>query len=437
MAESSSGSKFIWTRWGTLVFCDRDGKLKHGDALKAARNVFISAAGHLISPEQSGEPVALIKLGPCLSNISRDGIYYTAEPDGNLSCTRSACGIWEQFLLLAPSELEAVIALRANDWVLRDATIITGRDVHYEAGFGVKFGPLRIDLTAPGTIRITERAGQNIAAVNLIHAGWQVTTARRFHPLIYFTVFGPDHIFEMLLLCLTSIAKFGAYTGDILILSDREPERMGGYIPAALTGRTSFSYREVTSHTSMMMQRFDISALPIEEFQPVLCLDADMICDAPLMPMFAACNTTAKFSGSAEYGGVTIGQMSEGIGNWFGRFLFVAAGESFAHAKGLNGGAIVFPHKQPAMAVFDLVASAFAKSVQNFPDFKGMGEQPILNYVLQGLSLIDADGLNEFIQFRNQCLGTQERRGLMHFNYSVGGNKIADMREYSELIGKN
>jgi hypothetical protein len=422
--------KFILTRWGTLVYCDEAGNLRHGNLNEVPRNVFVFENPFVILSKQHRQAVELVAGDGRIAGIRHDGLLYCAEPGGAFLCNRLVVGPWEQVVLLAEDELELLSALHANDWVLRDATIIAARDVRCEEGFRINFGPMRIDLTQSGSLTVAEQAGNHIAAINFVHGGWQVAAARRFRPLIYFAVFGPDHIFEMLKLCLTSIVKNGDYTGHIFVLSDREPTLMQPYIPETLADRTLFSFRDVTDHASMMMERFDISALPIGEFQPVLCLDADMVCDAPIMPMLAHCNTARIFSGSAEYGGVTIAQMSEGVGNWFGRFLFEAARQKFDQAQGLNGGAIAFPNKQAAIPIIDMVASAFLGSRENFPDFHGMGEQPILNYVLQSLSVIDASALNRFIQFRNQCHGGRERLGLMHFNYGPGGNKLDDMNNY-------
>jgi hypothetical protein len=60
-----------------------------------------------------------------------------------------------------------------------------------------------------------------------------------------------------------------------------------------------------------------------------------------------------------------------------------------------------------------------------------MGEQPILNYILQEQNLIDARALNKFIRFRYQHFNAEDARlGLVHFNYGPGADKIDHMRDY-------
>jgi hypothetical protein len=436
LPEDAGWPKFIWTRWGTLVYCDDEGNLRHGDVLAVPKNAVISAEQHLILPDHHREQVELVDAGDGrLSFIRRGELFYTAEPDGGFSCTRSAGSFWERVILLKHDELNTIAAMRADDWVLPDGTIISARNIVCEPDFILSFASRRIDLAQPGGITITETSNDHIAELRFIYGGWQVASARRFRPLIYFAVFGPDHIFDMLQLCLTSIARHGAYGGHIFILSDRATEMMEPYVPVELRARTIFSFRDVTDHASMMMERFDLSNLPIGEFQPVLCLDADMVCDAPIMPLLAYSNRTAKFFGSAEYGGVAISRLSEDTGQWFGRFLFESAGVNLEDVYGLNGGAIAFPNKDYAAPIFHLIKIAFENSRPQFPDFSGCGEQPVLGYFLQTQALVDGRGLNRFIRFRNQNFSIDEAgKGFVHFNYGVGVNKLTEMSKYFDTL---
>jgi len=324
--------------------------------------------------------------------------------------------------------------LAVHDWVLADSQIIHAHDIKSGSSAVLQFGPYVIDTANQAAICVTERVNEQIAAFRFVHDGWQIASARRFKPLIYFAVFGPDYIFDMLGLCLESICANGAYSGHVFILSDRQCEEMARYIPAEMSARTILSYRTVSDRHAMMMERFDISDLPIGQFQPVLCLDADMICDAPIMPMLALCNTAPMLFGSAEFGGATLSRMSVPIAQWFGRFLFEAAGYNLDQVYGLNGGAIAFPNQDFAVPIFRLVAAAYRETQSQFENFRELGEQPILNHALQTAGLIDARALNKFIQFRNQCLGTKERRGLMHFNYGVGVDKVKNMASYAQTL---
>jgi hypothetical protein len=434
--EALARHKFIWTRWGTLVYCDDEGNLRHGDVLAVPKNAVISEEQHLILPDHHPEQVELVDAGDGrLSFIRRGELFYTAEPDGGFSCTRSAGSFWERVILLKHDELKTIAAMRADDWVLPDGTIISARNIVCEPDFILSFASRRIDLTQPGGITITETSGDHIAELRFIYGGWQVASARRFRPLIYFAVFGPDHIFDMLRICLTSIVKNGNYAGYILILSDRSAALMETYVPPELIDRTVFSFREVTDHVSMMMERFDISDLPLEEFQPILYLDADMICDGPIMPMLASCNIRRLLFGSAEYSGLSISELDPALGEWFGRSLLEADGVNLDRVYALNSGAIAFSYKEFAVPIFNLMKITFKNVSANFPDLIGFGDQPVASYFLQSQSLIDSRGLNPFIRFKNQDFRTDEAgKGLVHFNYGVGANKLAEMSRYFDFL---
>jgi hypothetical protein len=427
--------KFIFTRWGTLVYCDEAGNLRHGNLNEVPRNVFVFENPFVLLTKHHRQAVELTEGERRTSCIGHNGLFYSAVPDGAFICNRAVCGLWEQVVLLAEDDLELVSALQGNDWVLRDATIIAASDIKFDEGFQINFGPMRIDLTTSGSVAVVERTADHIAAINFVHDGWRVASARRFRPAIYFAVFGPDHIFEMLRLCLTSIVNNGNYTGYIFILSDRSAALAETYVPPELIDKTVFSFREITDHVSMIMERFDISDLPLEGLQPILYLDADMICDGPIMPMLASCNIRRLLFGSAEYSGLSISELDPALGEWFRRSLLEADGVNLDGVYALNSGAIAFSHKEFAVPIFNLTKITFKNVSANFPDLIGFGDQPVASYFLQSQSLIDSRGLNPFIRFKNQDFRTDEAgKGLVHFNYGVGANKLAEMSKYFDFL---
>jgi hypothetical protein len=425
-------ARLILTRWGTLAYRDGSGQLRHGSMAAVPRNLFITPPCHLTSPGHPAEAIDLVEIpGTRLSCIRRNGRFVSAEADGQLTCTRARTTGWEQFLLITADELDLYLELQSHDWSLRDARLIHAAEIKFLVDFKFKFGPHLINLATADGVTVTERNRRHIAEISALHDGWKIISARRFAPLLYFAVFGKDHIFEMLKLCLDSIHRHGDYAGHICILSDRQPEQMAAYIPQALSARTILTFRHVTDHASMMMERFDLSDLPIEDFQPLLCLDADMICDAPLTPMLALCNTAVKFFGSSEYHGAPLASINPATRDWFGQFLFDAVGRPTADIYCLNGGAIGFPTRDFARPRFGQITAAFQSSQRHFTAYKRMGEQPILNFILQSQQLIDACALNKFIRFRYQHFNSSDpATGLVHFNYGPGADKMAHMRDY-------
>jgi inositol phosphorylceramide mannosyltransferase catalytic subunit len=98
----SADPKLLITHWGTIVYEDKTGQLRHGPFFDVPHNVWL-CEDHLSrpssnNPEQKIVIVAVNK--PNLAGLSQNGFFYSAERDGQISLAKEKLGSWERFELL-------------------------------------------------------------------------------------------------------------------------------------------------------------------------------------------------------------------------------------------------------------------------------------------------------------------------------------------------
>jgi hypothetical protein len=425
--------QYLLTRWGTIVFADESGALLHGDFRGAPQNVYLADDGMLHIEGRPPQDVELVPAGHgTLQGLKRNGQFFCASNDGGFSASRSWLDAWERCLLITEERYRDILAILDHDWTLTGGEIVARAAITLGLDFILNFGSRKLNLAEHANALIVERAGQYVSAICFVAESWQVCSAWRFQPLIYFAIFGADHLFEMLRIALESILLFGDYAGKIFILCDRSRADLARYIPKALAASVITGYHEAADDHGRVMGRYEIAEQPVDAFQPVLYLDVDIICNAPLPPMLAACNGGDRFYSSSEHG-VTVDKMEEWLGEWFGRSMFTAAGMKLSNIHGLNSGTLVFSNTHFARPVFAAIKTGFAAYRRDFPLQSWKGDQPFVSFFLQSRRLVDPTMLNEYVRYKRHNYNAAERKtGLVHFNFGVGFDKTAAMLEYLE-----
>lgn len=422
--------QYLLTRWSTIVHANEAGELVHGDFRTAPKNVYLSD-GMLHAPGRPPQPVQLISSGHgILQGLRQNGQFFCADPNGHFSASRTWLDAWERCLPLTEQHYQDILAIRDNDWTLPDGQIVRSRAITLDEDFILNFGARKLNLAEHANALIVERAGANISAIGFVAEGWQVCSARRFQPLIFYAIFGAEHLFEMLRMSLESISQFGAYQGKIFILCDRAPEEVARYVPESLAANVMTGRHHAEDFHDKVMRRYEIADQPVDAYQPLFYIDADMICDAPLTPILAACNDRDFFYSSSEHG-ITVDRMEDWLGEWYGNFLFKAAGLKLSAVHGLNSGALVFSNIHFARPILADIVTGFAKYREDYPEESWKGDQPFTGFLLQSRNLVDPTRLNPYIRYRWHNYNSAERKtGLVHFNSGIGFNKTGDMAAY-------
>ncbi|WP_237213222.1 glycosyltransferase 61 family protein [Falsiroseomonas oryziterrae] len=409
----------LLTWFGTLVYEDAVSALCHGEAGTAPRN--------FLAPAQAEtEADGYVRL-------RRDGVLLEAAEDGSLRPTLDPRTPQTRFLRIADDRLRALLGLGAQDWTLHDGQHVRAQAIRLGPGFALEFGPWRVALDADPNTCIIESQDGTVRCLRLVHDDWRIGQARAYRPLIYSCAFGSDTQFRQLELFLRSISEFGAYDGHILLVTDRDEAALRQLIPTGFADKMVLVRKRPDSVFAMLTARYQIDDLPIERFQPVLYLDSDVICDAPIGPLFDALNCREGFHAVAEYPGRSVAEAGK-LRPFFGAFIFNKHPPKGAAPQCLNSGSFGFADKATAAPVFRQMLTSLRAYAATEPDFNAaIGDQPFFNYALQTITRPDTDVLNGFIR----TLGNRQPDlsappiGLVHFNSGVGyRGKPAAMADY-------
>ncbi|NKC30302.1 hypothetical protein [Falsiroseomonas selenitidurans] len=357
--------------------------------------------------------------------LEQGGQRLCATPDGGLVAAAPEAEEVPpeaRFLPLSDARLDHLARLPLDDWTLSDGTLVAGGDIRLAAGFVLRFGPLDIALDQGPDTLVVETLDGVPHGLRLVHDGWRADRARVLRPLIYLCVFGAETQFLQLRLLLESLGRFGAYRGQVLIVSDRPEAALLPLVPEALAGQVMFTRREMPDLNAMLHARYELDDLPIGQFQPVLYLDCDMLCDAPLMPLFAGMNTADAIFGTLEVPRPIDGPMAP-VSPWFGGALFAKDPLRGRRIHALNSGSIGFSNRAIAEPVFRQLLGIARGYAAREPDHNPrFGDQPFLNYLFQKLGPVDLALLNRHIRVLRGSATTMDgaRLGLLHFNRGVG-----------------
>ncbi|MGK7864681.1 class I SAM-dependent methyltransferase [Falsiroseomonas sp. E2-1-a4] len=339
--------------------------------------------------------------------------------------------------------------LAAESWSLPDGRLVRPADIGVSDDFRLRFGPWKIALDRHEDNFVLDRTGGMLRQLRVVHSGWRAETARLFRPLIYLCAFGEEDQFNQLAVALRSIATFGEYSGHVLLISDRPKAALRSLIPLELIPRMLFVSRNTGAQSAqrmaMLSARYDLSDLPIEPFQPVLYLDTDILCDAPIMPLLEAMNARGGFHVALEGGQAQdvladrpVTDMAETSSVWFGRPLLEKHPPFDRPLLAINSGCFGFPSKAAAMPVFRQLCAVMSGYPASEADFNPrLGDQPFLSYLLQKQSLGDYRTLTPHVRHlgRETPRADTQRRGLLHFNRGVGeGSKLAAMHDHMAAL---
>ncbi len=239
-------------------------------------------------------------LGGGLWALEANGLFLCAEADSTMSLSRMESGEWEAFFALDDTDLDWLTHVMSHTWLSASRDAVVPRQlVHPVRNFGMQIGDLAIRIDD----FLAANPGDQTAESFCFHYdGWKVEQLRIYKPLIYFIAFGKDEIFTSLALTLRSLHEFGHYDGDILLFTDRAPDRLVGIVPPEMQKQVKLSAAPATDIMDYTSIKFRICDLKeAEAYQPLLYLDIDVICDRPIEPMLREIHAASRICVPLEY----------------------------------------------------------------------------------------------------------------------------------------
>lgn len=374
--------------------------------------------------------------------LAGNGVWLCAEADGTITLSRKTAGPWETFFPVTEAENDFIVEIGGQDWIASGGGIVdtVGDVIHgatieanYLARIGKMFVPIRDFLSA--------RHRRHGEAWTLIYDGWRVEYLTAYRPLIYMIAYGKPEIFETMALLLRSLTELGRYTGDVLIFSDKTRDQLEPFVPPALSPRVRVAAAPVRDVTDMMAIKYRICDMPeLAAYQPILYLDTDIICNAPLDPLLGELSRGLQVS-------VPLEMDLMGSHNYYGSVLFSRDPTAvIRHERGFSAGLMGIPNIEVARQVFPTIVESIYGLASQQADRGAMGgifyDQGVANYVMHKVGAADFEIMTRYVvtpvDFKRP-VSEIPRLGFAHFAGGVGdaGMKLPAMRDYWDFLRDN
>lgn len=370
--------------------------------------------------------------GDCRTvTISRGGRFFCAEPErADLPCDRDEPKAWEEFLIVSAADLAGIRFLLANSWIRattqRVSRAAANRPVR---DFRLGLGDLEIDLRY-NTPFLTHPSGM---AIDLLLDGWNIERLHLYRPFIYFTVFASPAVLQQAFTAIGSLLEFGHYDGHIHVITDQERQIFLDNIPGLAPEALTVQRLEARDWVGFVAAKYEILEFPpARAFQPLLFLDPDVVCDAPIEPLLATIATLGRMSAPLE--DMTSLQNNPSVG----ASLIQRGGHSPRFACGFNGGTVGIPNLVEHGHTLALTQTIITNHADRFgrDQFRWV-DQEVLNYVSYRVGHFDTAALLRHIRYgwEDDEFDATRRLGLVHFWPGIEGRpKEERMRAYVSTL---
>jgi hypothetical protein len=335
---------------------------------------------------------------------------------------------WLQFILM-------------SEWAARGASapmraVLAGEEQ-------VEIGPYVTTIQALAAARPFP-SGSPVLNLSLLHDGWKIQPLQLYRPLIYYAAFGPPNIFACLRTSIASVRTIGGWKHDIAVLTRPEDVPLVEAIRSGLDIGPNLHIVPVAGADLLdwCLARYRIDAADIFQYhQPLLYLDVDVVCDAPLNDLCLKLLESSCIEVVPEATWTEDGQESDG--HWFGWPLMRQDGLTVdASTAGFSAGILAFANYRLAAQPFAAILSSVAAYAEQTGVRNVEHEQPISNYVMRKLRVASTSLLPGFAQLcrvdpaRSPLPVPATPTGLAHFHGIIGhsASKRAAMDHYLAIL---
>ncbi len=237
----------------------------------------------------------------------------------------------------------------------------------------------------------------------------------------------------MLQLSLQSLRGVGGYAGRIAVLTDLDPRALVAACPRAAAPDIDVVRVPIEGELTARLCRYGLHRhVAATHHAPILCIEADIIFDRPVMPMLDAVRMATRICFPAERHSCA---MSHAMG---GNLL--RAEDRHAVGHGFNADALGIPdgacplHRATLEHIMDTALTLWTEKPMLFRQWI---DQPVANFLhaLWGQALFDTETLASFFRWavRDEVPAHDpgRRLGAVHF---ADGRKFERMRAYFERL---
>ena len=375
-------------------------------------------------------------LGPVTITYEKDCSGYSLRNEqGQYLCSeahtfrfsRDAVSSWETFIFIDDDFIERLDHLTSNQWISkRTGDMLDVEHIQYLDDFLIRIGGFMID------IRSQQVNDFGKYRTILFHENWKPEVFLLYSPVIYITAFSSDDVLNQLKLCISSIRRFGNYTGKIIVMTDRSltyiQELCGEYNTDLLDTDTLHP----SDFVGYVCSKYYILDKPIYRgHQPLLYLDPDIIFDNDLNVMLKDALLSEEICAPFEKQSPLRTQPSVGSS------LIQLDGLSVGtYAVGLNGGTIIFPNTENP-ETYDFI-KLVRRTIRNVGtkygrNFCHWADQEVFNYMAVKLGLVNYTILTRYANFiSNDPFDPYSKKGFVHF--WGNSNKAEVMERYMKQL---
>ena len=456
--DETAARRVLITCNGTVVCFDvAAGRLRHERIGAGPANVFVTVRGvdvrvwwrddYAVWPlgdfgpdacevaaGRSGVGLTARLVGPEVYALQVDGRCLDAGPDGAIRMSEVRDRDRQSFLLIDPDDLERLEFVLANRWL----SPVSGQPASMPvcvAPHLLAIGDIRLSLQ---DVVLAVKSGAELPHdLFLPFDGWKLAHFTLFRPLAYLVAYGNAEMFRCADIAIRSLFAFGEWDGDVLIITDDESIPFLDTLPREIRVRVKVALIPAHDVLDYTLARYRIAELGVAEmYQPVLYLDTDVVCDAPLSGLLQAMVFATELQAYAEK---KLGHERD----FYGKSLLEADGIVISpDDQGFSSGVFAFRNIAQQRRLFRMIIDVAYRftSLAGRRDLHDCYDQVFFNYVLHKTKLVSGDMLKDVVTVHLNhlpLLGEAARKGFVHFAGGVGNTtpKLTHMMRYCQLLG--
>lgn len=376
---------------------------------------------------------------------ARDG-YLTAHIDGTVRVFQEHRNPWERLLLLTQSEVEKLHFFVTHEWIDETGRKIRPSDMKILEDFQIQVGDNIFSISENFTSHCGNPVSRTregyLAEIVLWGDLWMPHRFKLYRPLVYFCAFG-KFCLDTLEVSLASLAEFGKYSGDILIVTDLEEQVLRTQCPSTELFTCHVWNLHGQANLDFYAARFRITEWkPLYQFSPLLYMDTDIVVDNEINKTFETIFKSKSISAQME----AFSKLQESPS--VGAELFEMDPRSKAYdldSPGFNSGIISIPRIEDFDFILKIIHSCIYRFSEKMQDRRSLShfDQSIANYVGILTHSVDLTFLTEKISYywnhaiRMNDLHMSERpqmqyTGFVHFWGT--GDRTSAMLAYMQSI---